>query len=86
MNVETITRMVEVFRTNVSDRAHAEKLIDQIQTMFSHYRANFDLDDCDRILRVKCNNGSVEPASVINLVRESGFVAEILPDEAIEAN
>lgn len=72
--------MVEVFRTNVCDRAHAQKLVEQIQTIFSHYSANFDLDDCDKILRVKSNTGSVEPSSVIKLMGELGFVAEILPE------
>lgn len=72
--------MVEVFRTNVCDRAHAQKLVEQIQTIFSHYSANFDLEDCDKILRVKSNTGSVEPSSVIKLMGELGFVAEILPE------
>lgn len=88
MTVEThrIATMVEVFKTNVCKRAHAQKLVDRIERVFAHYSANFDLDDCDKILRVKCNNGSVETASVINLVREFGFVAEILPDEVTGHN
>lgn len=78
--IESIA-MVEVFRTNVCDRSHANKLIGEIQSIFTNYIANFDLDDCDRILRVKCLTGCVEPAAVINLIKQFGFVAEVLPGE-----
>jgi hypothetical protein len=72
--------MVEVFRTNVQDGDHARMLVHHIHESFGHYQVNFDLDDCDRILRVKCNDGSVEPENVIELLRDFGFNAEVLPD------
>jgi len=72
--------MVEVFKTNVEHRVHAIMLIEQIHKTFSGYRANFDLEDCDRILRVTSVTGSVEAGELIRLLGEMGFEAEVLPD------
>ena len=73
--------MVEVFKTNVKDQELADKLIGQIHKTFSDYRANFDLQDCDNILRVKCMTGSIESILLIYLLKEYGCNAEILQDE-----
>jgi hypothetical protein len=73
--------MVEVFRTNVTDQDHARRLIEQIHHAYRDYAANFDLEDCDRILRVKCMTGSIQPSHLIGLLKDSGFRAEVLPDE-----
>ncbi len=72
--------MVEVFKTNICDRIHARLLVDQIHAQFSHYKANFDLEDCDRILRVQSVAGKVQADALMQLVREFGFHAEVLPD------
>jgi len=72
--------MVEVFKTNVKERMHATMLIEQIHHAFTGYKANFDLDDCDSILRVKSTMGHVDSRSLIHLLKELGFNAEILPD------
>ena len=72
--------MIEVFRTNVNDRAQANMIIDKIHKVYSYYRANFDLQDCDRILRVKSSSGQVHPPSLISILNDYGFKAEVLPD------
>jgi hypothetical protein len=72
--------MIEVFKTNVSDQAQANLLVNKIQKKFTDYNANFDLKDCDNILRIKCINGSIEACCVIDLLNDSGFYAEILQD------
>ncbi len=73
--------MVEVFKTNVIDVADAKEIIDQIHRNFSHYQANFALDDCDKILRIKCLDGFVSPPEIIAIVIAHGFEATVLPDE-----
>ncbi|MBA2407785.1 MAG: hypothetical protein H0V65_07325 [Chitinophagales bacterium] len=73
--------MIEVFKTNVIDTGQANMLVDQINKNFTDYRANFDLQDCDNILRVKCITGLIQSSLLINLLREFGFNAEILTDE-----
>ncbi len=72
--------MIEVFKTNVEDHRHANMLIDKIHKSFIDHEANFDLEDCDKILRVKCKEGIVEPALFIHLLYDFGFHAEVLPD------
>ena len=52
-----------------------------IHERFNGYKANFDLEDCEKILCIKCVNGSIEAFLVINLLKEFGFNAEVLPDD-----
>jgi hypothetical protein len=73
--------MVEVFKTNVVDRDKADLLINQIHRSFDNYQASFDLEDCDRILVVKCIEGDVHSSRVIDLLRSFECCAEVLPDE-----
>ena len=72
--------MVEVFITDVKGQRDAQRLLERIHAAFTGYRANFDLEDCDRILRVLSVTGSVESRRVIGLLRELGCHAEVLPD------
>ena len=72
--------MVEVFRTNVSDRNQARMVIEQIHKTFVGYTANFDLDDCDKILRVKSTTEFIEAALLVDLLRSFGFQAEVLSE------
>ena len=73
--------MVEVFKTNVEDQTQAKILVDQIHDTFSNYKANFDLDDCDNILRVASNQEFICATCLINLLQNFGFYAEVLPDD-----
>jgi hypothetical protein len=72
---------VEVFKTNVEDRAQADWIVNQIQNAFPHYKAHFDLEDCDRVLVVRCADGVLCPLQVIELLKRLQCQAEILPDE-----
>ena len=56
-------------------------LLDRIHTAFRHCRANFDLEDCDKILRVKGITGEEETWQIVSLVRSYGWHVEILPDD-----
>lgn len=70
--------MIEVFKTSVTERWQANILVEQIHKQFIHYKANFDLQDCDRILRVKSISGAVQAMPLIQLLEDHGFHAEIL--------
>jgi len=72
--------MIEVFKTNVQDRHHADKIVQEIHDAFTDCRANFDLEDCDNILRVKCSTGELQSTSLISLISRCGFYAEILSE------
>ncbi|WP_182921076.1 hypothetical protein [Pedobacter planticolens] len=73
--------MIEVFKTDVTNCDDAKWLIDQLHKTFDHYLANFDLEDCDSILRVEYSNGIVDAEAIINFLAERGFYAEVLPDD-----
>ena len=73
--------MVEVFKTNVISPHHAGLLVRRIQDTFPACRANFDLQDCDHILRVVCADGLVQAAAIGRLMQACGFWAKPLPDE-----
>ena len=73
--------MIEVFKTNVKDHDLANILLDQIHKTFVDYKANFDLQDCDNILRVKSATVSIQSDCLINLLKDFGFHAEVLPDK-----
>lgn len=67
---------IEIFRTNVQGRAMAEMLIILLSNTFPESKINFDLEDCDRILRVAGFN--LSPQKIIDLLHFNGFQCEIL--------
>lgn len=73
--------MVEVFKTDVTNCDDAQKLIGLIHQNFPNYCANFDLEDCDLILRVQCNTAIVKALPIIELLKLQGFTAEVLADD-----
>ena len=72
--------MIEVFKTTVTHPDHAMMLIDMIHKTFADYKANFDLQDCDNILRVVSSTQTVHAENVISLLKEFGFHGEVLPE------
>lgn len=70
--------MVEVFKTNVTSNHQAKQLVNLIEDYFDGYKVNFDLQDCDRILRVEAPRDPVEPQPLISLLKDLGVRAELL--------
>jgi hypothetical protein len=70
--------MVEVFKTDVTSNQQARQLVDMLEDYFAGYKVNFDLDDCDHILRVEAPSDPVEPQSLITLLKDMGVRAEVL--------
>lgn len=70
--------MVEIFKTNIADRAVAEQLVKQLEQYLPASVINFDLDDCDRILRVDSKHDIIE--KVHELLHTQGYICEVLAD------
>jgi hypothetical protein len=68
--------MVEVFKTNVQKKAHSKMLLCVLSEAFPSFKTNFDLSDCDKVLRVEGDN--MEALGIMILVKEYGFKCEIL--------
>ena len=73
--------MIEVFKTDVDDSKYADILVEHIQRIFQGYEVNFDLQDCDKILRVKNVRGAVNSDRLIQMLNKFGFHAEVLRDD-----
>lgn len=67
---------VEVFKTNVTTPQHAEMVVGRIKRILPVGRVNFDLDDCDNILRVEATEIQVQP--ILNLLLDLGFTCTLL--------
>jgi hypothetical protein len=63
----------------VADQHQANMLIGEIHKNFEQYSANFDLDDCDNILRVRASSPEINSLPLIQLLNSLGFTAEVLP-------
>lgn len=64
--------VVEVFKTNVQREMDKNYIIAVIQTQFPDYKINFDLEDCDKILRVE--GVALEPKNIIDYVNCLGYI------------
>lgn len=69
--------MVEVFKTNVQEQSHAAELIALFNSYFPGSRINFDLEDCDKILRIE-GGGALHPSKIMLLMNEHGFDCTVL--------
>jgi hypothetical protein len=74
---------VEVFRTDVSNPQTARQVTQEIESSFPDYVVNFDLSDCDRILRIETNSFRVDVQAICNMLRSLGVKAAVLPDEPV---
>lgn len=72
--------MIEIFRTNITNQKDADAILNKIHSSFPGYGANFDLTDCDHVLRVSSNETLVCASTVIALIKHLGFFADVLPD------
>ncbi|MGO1596364.1 MAG: hypothetical protein ACTHZ1_06520 [Sphingobacterium sp.] len=70
------TVMVGIFRTNVNHSREAADLIAILQHLIRPIMITFDLEDCDRILRVEAE--TFDTFEIINTVNVCGFNCELL--------
>jgi hypothetical protein len=68
--------MVEVFKTNVRSIRDAKFIIQKLAEEFPKHKMNFDLSDCDRILRVQGQN--ILENKIISIVIALDYKCEIL--------
>lgn len=68
--------IVEVFKTNVEEVQLSELLIQQLEDQFPDSVINFDMDDCDRILRIESE--AIVPEKIIQILNSNGYSCEIL--------
>ena len=73
-------KIVKVFKTNVNNHPDAGHIIDILQQSFTYCKINFDLDDCDRILRVESQKDFINEEHIRLLIAGCGYHCEPLPE------
>lgn len=68
--------MVEVFKTNVTAAKEAAELVALLQGCFPGGIISFDLEDCDRVLRVEARVVSTE--KIIQLLQSADYECDLL--------
>jgi len=68
--------MVEVFKTNIQERRQATALFEILSKHFPYFKINFDLEDCDKILRIE--GDSIANERIISLINTNGYQCQIL--------
>lgn len=70
--------MVEVFKTNIQDAQVAGFIIVELEKHFPNAVINFDLSDCDNILRIEHQEDVID--RVLLLFKNLGHFCELLID------
>ncbi len=68
--------MIEVFKTDVQKITQAKKLTALLLVHIPDGKINFDMHDCDKILRVEGKD--FIPEKVLMIVKENGFTCMVL--------
>lgn len=72
--------MIEIFKTNVTKKSASKRVKSKLLEVIPAAAIHFDLDDCDRILRVQNEKQNFDTRQVIDLVGAMGFDCEVLKD------
>lgn len=72
--------MIEVFKTNVKLKKDARRIVALFASKLEGYKINFDLSDCDKILRIESVNDTISIKTIERWMKNEGFSCEVLPD------
>lgn len=68
--------MIEIFKTSVKRKSDSHKIVQDLKNIIPEARINFDLEDCDNILRIEANHFDIK--SVQSLLQKYGHESEVL--------
>lgn len=71
-------KIVKVFKTDVRDQAAAKRIAQELESYIEESRINFDLDDCDKILRIESRESAIGDLEIQELVTKWGYRCEPL--------
>lgn len=69
---------VEVFKTNVAHKKTAKVILEEIGMHQPKYKCNFDLEDCDKVLRIENKGGHVDAKLIITILEKNNHQGSIL--------
>jgi len=71
-------KTVEVFKTNVVHKKAAKIILEEIGLHQPQYKCNFDLDDCDKVLRIEHAGGNVDTQLIFQILEKNNHKGSIL--------
>lgn len=72
--------MVEIFKTNVNGKKAAGRVLKALHMHLPACTFNFDLEDCDRILRAQSENVALQVNEVIAIVKRHNVEISLFED------
>jgi len=69
---------VWVYKTDVDEVVEANKIMEIINRKFPAWDVSFDLEDCDKVLRIESHNGVIDENEIINILEKFGHQIEQL--------
>ncbi|WP_433778563.1 hypothetical protein [Flavobacterium anhuiense] len=69
--------MIEVFKTNVQEESQCNIIIEKLLEHYPNGSINFDLEDCDKILRIHAS--AISNTKIIDILNSHGYFCEVLP-------
>jgi hypothetical protein len=69
-------KIVEVFKTSIENQYDSSLVSNVLYVMYPEAKINFDLEDCDKILRIEHSFVSIE--EVTKMVKALGHQCEVL--------
>ena len=70
--------MIEVFKTNVQSKEDANLILKDCSDFFPEWKIGFDLEDCDKILRIDSGTEQIIIEQVQSIINKFGYTAEVL--------
>lgn len=70
---------IKVYKTNVQESSRAKEILNKIRVYVPDSDPSFDLEDCDKVLRVETRKKPVNDLKIRELVKASGYHIEELP-------
>jgi len=72
--------MVEIFKTNVNGKRAAGRVLKALHMHLPACSFNFDLEDCDRILRAQTHDTDLAVSDIINVAKSCGLEIQLVVD------
>ena len=71
-------KQILVFKTSISNQVHIKRIQPMLNSLIARNGYwNFDLEDCDNILRIETQN-QLPPQTICNALTKQGFYCEEL--------
>ncbi len=73
--------MILVFKTTIKNKTQVRKVAPLLNGVLSPCaKWNFDLSDCDKVLRIESLHKTIDEKLIIQIIKNSGQAIEVMPD------